>query len=93
MPTALTRALESTSLKDAVRNAVSLGGDADTVAAIAGAIGRGAARTARRARQDRQRAVPAGRGGHHWEALDGLYERATCELTPETHRYESDRMG
>ena len=39
MPTALICALESTSLEDAVRNAVSLGGDADTLAAIAGAIG------------------------------------------------------
>ena len=39
MPTALTCALESESLEDAVRNAVSLGGDADTLAAIAGAMG------------------------------------------------------
>ena len=39
VPTALICALESTSLEDAVRNAVSLGGDADTLAAIAGAIG------------------------------------------------------
>ena len=31
-------ALESTSYEDAVRNAVSLGGDADTLAAIAGSI-------------------------------------------------------
>jgi len=39
VPTALVCALESTSLEDAVRNAVSLGGDADTLAAIAGAMG------------------------------------------------------
>ena len=39
VPTALICALESTSLEDAVRNAVSLGGDADTLAAIAGAVG------------------------------------------------------
>ena len=39
VPVALTCALESTSLEDAVRNAVSLGGDADTLAAIAGAVG------------------------------------------------------
>ena len=39
VPTALVCALESTSLEDAVRNAVSLGGDADTLAAIAGALG------------------------------------------------------
>ena len=86
------RALESTSLKDAVRNAVSLGGDADTVAAIAGALGEalhglpeGLVKTVReRYLQDAEDITGA---------LDGLYERATCELTPETHRYESDRMG
>ena len=39
LPTALVCALESTSLEDAVRNAVSLGGDTDTLAAIAGAVG------------------------------------------------------
>lgn len=39
VPQAITCALESVSFEDAVRNAVSLGGDADTLAAIAGAIG------------------------------------------------------
>ena len=39
VPTALICAFESASLEDAVRNAVSLGGDADTLAAIAGAVG------------------------------------------------------
>lgn len=38
VPEAITCALESTSYEDAVRNAVSLGGDADTLAAIAGPI-------------------------------------------------------
>ena len=38
MPQAITCALESVSYEDAVRNAISLGGDADTLAAIAGAI-------------------------------------------------------
>ena len=38
VPQAITCALESVSFEDAVRNAVSLGGDADTLAAIAGAI-------------------------------------------------------
>ena len=38
MPEAITCALESESFEDAVRNAVSLGGDADTLAAIAGPI-------------------------------------------------------
>ena len=38
VPEAITCALESTSFEDAIRNAVSLGGDADTIAAIAGPI-------------------------------------------------------
>ncbi|MCY3765774.1 MAG: ADP-ribosylglycohydrolase family protein [Gemmatimonadetes bacterium] len=38
VPEAITCALESTSFEDAVRNAVSLGGDSDTLAAIAGPI-------------------------------------------------------
>ncbi len=38
VPEAITCFLESTSLEDAVRNAVSLGGDADTQGAIAGSI-------------------------------------------------------
>ncbi len=38
VPQAITAALESVNFEDAVRNAVSLGGDSDTLAAIAGAI-------------------------------------------------------
>lgn len=38
VPEAITCALESESFEDAVRNAISLGGDADTLAAIAGPI-------------------------------------------------------
>ena len=38
VPQAITCAVESISYEDAVRNAISLGGDADTLAAIAGAI-------------------------------------------------------
>ncbi len=38
VPEAITCALESTSFEDAVRNAISLGGDSDTQAAIAGPI-------------------------------------------------------
>ena len=38
VPEAIICALESTSFEDAVRNAISLGGDADTLAAIAGPI-------------------------------------------------------
>ena len=39
MPTVLTCALESTTLEDAVHDADSLGGDADALEAIAGAVG------------------------------------------------------
>ena len=38
MPEAITCALESGSFEDAIRNAISLGGDSDTLAAIAGPI-------------------------------------------------------
>ena len=38
VPEALTCALEATDFEDAIRNAVSLGGDADTLASIAGAL-------------------------------------------------------
>jgi len=38
VPQAITCALESDSFEDAIRNAISLGGDADTLAAIAGPI-------------------------------------------------------
>ena len=37
-PEAITCALEATSFEDAVRNAISLGGDTDTLATIAGAV-------------------------------------------------------
>ena len=82
VPTALVCALESTSLEDAVRNAVSLGGDADTLAAIAGAVGEalheldgGLVQTAR----DRylQGVVDI------TTTLDALYERAMQETGTE----------
>jgi type I restriction enzyme M protein len=38
VPQAMMAFLESNSFEDAIRNAVSLGGDSDTLAAIAGAI-------------------------------------------------------
>lgn len=41
VPEAITCALEASSFEDTVRNAVSLGGDADTLAAIAGSVGEG----------------------------------------------------
>ena len=38
VPQALTCALEATSFEDAIRNAISIGGDSDTIAAIAGGV-------------------------------------------------------
>ena len=38
MPQAIACFLESVSFEDAIRNAISIGGDSDTVAAITGAI-------------------------------------------------------
>ena len=82
VPTALICALESTSLEDAVRNAVSLGGDADTLAAIAGALGEalhglpeGLVRTARERYLQGAEDITT--------TLDALYERATQDVTPE----------
>ena len=83
VPTALTCALESESLEDAVRNAVSLGGDADTLAAIAGAIGEavhglpeGLVNTVReRYLQDAEDITGA---------LDALYERGNSDEAPES---------
>ena len=40
-PEAITCAVESTCFEDAIRNAISLGGDSDTLAAIAGPIAEG----------------------------------------------------
>ena len=48
VPEAITCALESERFEDAVRNAISLGGDADTLAAIAGPIAEAIARYPRR---------------------------------------------
>ena len=85
MPTALVCALESTGLEDAVRNAVSLGGEADTRAAIAGAVGEalhglpeGLVETARaRYLRDAEDIT---------RALDALYERASVEKGPGLRR-------
>ena len=38
MPEALVCALEASDFEDAIRNAISIGGDSDTVAAIAGGV-------------------------------------------------------
>ena len=75
VPTALVCALESTSLEDAVRNAVSLGGDADNPRGDCRRGRRGAARTARGARQDGEGTLPARFRGHHGSTRCALRER------------------
>ena len=64
VPPAIVAAVEATDFEDAVRNAVSLGGDSDTLACIAGAIAEplygipaGIANEARARLDDRLRAV------------------------------------
>ena len=81
VPTALICALESTSLEDAVRNAVSLGGDADTLAAIAGAVGE-----ALHGLPERLVRIARARYLDHAEditaALNALYAHATGDAMP-----------
>ena len=81
VPTALVCALESTSLEDAVRNAVSLGGDADTLAAIASAVGEalhglpeGLVQTARERYMQGAEDITT--------TLDALYEQTKLEERP-----------
>ena len=81
VPTALVCALESASLEDAVRSAVSLGGDSDTLAAIAGAIGEALhglpEQLVQTVRERYLRDAEDITG-----ALDALYGRARCEAMP-----------
>ena len=92
VPTALICAIESTSLEDAVRNAVSLGGDADTLAAIAGAVGE-ALHGLDKGLVETVRERYLGDAEDITGALDALYEIAACDATLETHSDERDRTG
>ena len=83
VPTTLVCAFESTSLEDAVRNAVSLGGDTDTLAAIAGAVGEamhglpeGLVRTARERYLSDAEDITT--------TFDALYDQAKQRMTPST---------
>lgn len=64
VPEAIIAFLDSTDFEDAVRNAVSLGGDADTQAAIAGSIA-----------EAFYRGVPADIAGRVWRKLPASYQR------------------
>ena len=91
VPTALTCALESTSLEDAVRNAVSLGGDADTLAAIAGAVGEALHGLPEELVQiARERYL--GDAEDITATFDVLYERAAHDGTPESREAISEGM-
>lgn len=76
VPEALTCALEATSFEDALRNAVSIGGDSDTIAAIAGGLA------------EALYGLPAAIAKQGWGYLTtdmkkvilGLYEAAGCPL-------------
>jgi ADP-ribosyl-[dinitrogen reductase] hydrolase len=71
VPEALTCALEATSFEDAIRNAISIGGDSDTVACIAGALAEGLYGIPGSILNDGRSRVPAG----FTEILDQLYAR------------------
>jgi ADP-ribosyl-[dinitrogen reductase] hydrolase len=71
VPEALTCALEATSFEDAIRNAVSIGGDSDTVACIAGALAEGLFGIPEPILDDGRSRLPAG----FTEILDKLYAR------------------
>lgn len=78
VPTALICALESTGLEDAARNAVSLGGDVDTLAAIAGAVSEALHGLPERlVRTARDRYLQGAED--ITTTLDALYERAAHE--------------
>ena len=83
VPTALVCALESTSLEDAVRNAVSLGGDADTLAAIAGAVGEALHGLDEEIVGDARERYLQG-AEDITTTLDALYERGKPEEAPES---------
>ena len=81
VPTALVCALESTSLEDAVRNAVSLGGDADTLAAIAGAVAEAMHGLDEELVRDARERYLQG-AEDITTTLDALYERTNLEGEP-----------
>jgi ADP-ribosylglycohydrolase len=72
VPQALTCALEASDFEDAIRNAVSLGGDADTLAAIAGALAEARFGIPRALAEEVLERLPADMR----EIIDRLYERA-----------------
>jgi ADP-ribosylglycohydrolase len=72
VPEALICALEATSFEDALRNAISIGGDSDTIAAIAGAVAEARFGIPRWIVAEVERRLPAGMVG----VMEAMYLRA-----------------
>jgi ADP-ribosyl-[dinitrogen reductase] hydrolase len=73
VPQAIVCALQSTSYEDAIRNAVSIGGDSDTIAAIAGGIA------------EALHGLPEGIAQQGWEFLKPEMQRVLRALYAEVH--------
>ncbi|MCW5667493.1 MAG: ADP-ribosylglycohydrolase family protein [Piscinibacter sp.] len=74
VPHAIRAFLESTDVEDALRNAISIGGDSDTLACIAGAVA-----------EAFYGGVPAHLAGPAWQALDDAQREVTARFC-RTHR-------
>jgi ADP-ribosylglycohydrolase len=72
VPEALTCALEATDFEDAIRNAISIGGDSDTIGAIAGALAEALFGIPIKILEEAQKRIPNGMT----EILETLYAKA-----------------
>jgi ADP-ribosylglycohydrolase len=72
VPEALTCALQATSFEDAIRNAISIGGDSDTIGAISGALSDARFGIPSDILQECRWRIPMGMP----EILDSLYRKA-----------------
>jgi ADP-ribosylglycohydrolase len=68
----LTCALEATDFEDAIRNAISIGGDSDTIGAIAGALAEALFGIPINILEEAQKRIPHGMT----EILENLYAKA-----------------
>lgn len=74
VPDALVSALEATSFEGAIRNAIRIGGDSDTVACMAGGIAEALFGIPGYLVDDLRGELPA----EMWEVLEGTYKKAGC---------------
>ena len=70
VPEAITAFMEGDSFEDVIRTAVSLGGDTDTIAAIAGSIAEGFYGVPEELKQQCRQRLP----GHMLEVLDRVFQ-------------------